>query len=401
MARLPQGRSFQLSFHLLSALVLAVLVTGCRQASVPTPSAATRQASTLPPAWTATLPPTTVPPAPTPTPARDEATQASTRTTTIPPSIDQLSVISAENFSSLRSIANADLPSGWPVAWSPNQATIAIRAADATLNLYTLPSFEHETLKVGLDPEAISFSPDGSVLVTYGKGGVKAWDVVAGDLEWQATGPCAAAVESMRIAFSPDARWIAAGDFSLDEVTRVRLFRSHNCLEVGQPVRRDGVLREIRFSPDSEYMVVAAETGPNDGMSIWTVDDLRKVCDLPYALSVPAFAAPGKRIAALANKGGIGIGVWDLPACRERGFLQYPDAFMFAFGPLGDFLLAIGGSDVSAFDLESTRSMGMPADIPSKLLYAYFSANGRLLVTASAESYNSDTYEWDVWAIFE
>jgi RNA polymerase sigma factor (sigma-70 family) len=230
----------------------------------------------------------------------------------------------------------------------------------------------------GLDSRVVVFSRDGkrlALLEAEGTRGMSVWDVDSGKrllvLPWEAN------QFYLQAAFSPDGQTLATAEYSGAHVIRLWDLATGKGRVLCKPTH---FLHLMAFSPDGKRLALAVQDGTlvfwdvADGKELWkrpqmprgmgfspdgrwlAVGDPRdpvhvRLIDTANGKALPEykfpdvrdvfrvqFAPDGKILAIGTNKG---IILWDLPAKKQRHFLDGAD-FTFAFAPDGKTLISLG-----------------------------------------------------------
>jgi WD40 repeat protein len=119
----------------------------------------------------------------------------------------------------------------------------ALKVWDAGTGQETMTLEGHTTSVYG-----VGFSPDGERIVSGSGDGIKVWDAANGQEIMEFEG------KAERVAFSPDSRWIAAGDSGCN----VNLWNTATGHQVATLKGHTGGVTGVAFSPDGSRIVPAA-----------------------------------------------------------------------------------------------------------------------------------------------
>jgi WD40 repeat protein len=115
----------------------------------------------------------------------------------------------------------------------------------------------------------VAFSPDGLRIASVGNHPVvRVCDAVSGRKIWEADFPAA---QGHAVAFSPDGRWLATGDFDTRRAIIWNAVTGERLLNVSP--RAGGRLWSVQFSPCSKFLATASGIDPGgDGIELWAID---------------------------------------------------------------------------------------------------------------------------------
>jgi WD40 repeat protein len=235
--------------------------------------------------------------------------------------------------------------------------------------------------------EALSFSPDGSLLACgWGQdqsvGVCQLWDVARRQV--RAVLPTASAVFST--AFAPDGQLLALGSWD----GSVTLWEWASQREPRRLRLASVPVLALAFSPDGT--VLAA--GMPHAVVLWDLPGGRPRSTLPA--ECPLAFSPDGHTLATGEAGAAGACLWDWRTGQARGCLQGAPAnagpirdarvLALAFASEGKILLSSDTATVlRRWEVEAQQLRAMFADDTEPAAARAFSADGRLLATAGAE----------------
>jgi WD40 repeat protein len=389
--------------RILRKCLLYLIGVCCLAACSPGPAVPTATV-TLPdtpvPTRTATLTPTatataTVTPSPTPTPT---ATLTPTplllvlEGTPLPDVLEAIVPASADDVSGLAALQ------GDPVldfAWTPDGSTLAVAHGD-TIALYEVRSrlLARSLYPAGGGVVRIAFSPDGRWLVAASQYGSEDTSY-AGNLQlwagpfWQPLGILAGFDRAISdIAFSPDGRTFAATltgpAFQDDSLT----FWPTDAWEISGEWKISQALKVV-FSPDGLYLAISPD---RYAIKIWSLEDeFQLLYDLPTSftgeVSTMVFS-PERAILATGHYDGT-IRLWDVSSGDLLHSMELEGQEVvqsLAFNPQGN-LLASGssyeGNNIHLWDVDSGVLLHTLEGHTSGVVDLIFSPDGQILVSGS------------------
>ena len=241
--------------------------------------------------------------------------------------------------------------------------------------------------------ESVSFSPDGSVVVSGGSDTkVKLIDVATQKNIATLQGHSGVVTS---VSFSPDGRLIASG--STDGTVMlwdVETKESISTIHAGADVASS-----VSFSPDGSLLAIAT----SDGIKLWDVETKENIATLPTgAVSSTAFSPDGSLLACGGGEFLSGaVTLWDVETKENIDTLEgHPTAVVsVSFSPDGTLLASTsfgGGSGIKLWDVETRENIATLHGESISLTSIAFSPDGTLLASASEDFKNSKIELWDV-----
>ncbi|HYT88714.1 MAG TPA: protein kinase, partial [Gemmataceae bacterium] len=253
---------------------------------------------------------------------------------------------------------------------------------------------------------AAALSPDGKHLFAACLDGtVRLWDLEARRVVY--AHPYQKRVDL--VVFGPDSpgRPGSAAVLTASEDQTAQLWHAMTGREFGPPLRHDGPIGSMVFSPDGRKALTCTlrRTFPQDGKAyMWDVEKSQAIGQpIPHKDSVSsvAFRADGKVFLTIS----LGtVRLWDtethkligqpIPPPSKFGFQAAGFGFQeAAFSPDGTVLLTRSGDTVRLWDSATAKSLGPPLMHGDLITAAVFSPTGKRLATASADQ---TARLWDV-----
>jgi WD40 repeat protein len=299
------------------------------------------------------------------------------------------------------------------VAFAPDGAFL-LAAGCGFARLYPLEAADAKLALAGHSSAVtgLAFSPDGSHLASVGKDrALKVWNAANGRLVWETD---ALPGLGQTVAYSPDGRLLATGDFDTDLLTLWDAIAGKRLLDLG--TNQPGRTWSTEFSCDGRYLG-RATTGPSPrpGIYIWELqcqdNDLGKlmvqaalVSFLPGPCWNLHFSPDGRNV-ALFSRGGPrpqGVYVWEFRSSEAPRLVASSSAEIssnLSFTPDGRYLLTSGsGGDLVKLcipeGLEQPFFTNLPEMERPKFFHGYyFSSNGTMLAQVVRSNLRLDL--WD------
>jgi WD40 repeat protein len=231
---------------------------------------------------------------------------------------------------------------------------------------------------------ALAFSPDGRVLAMgdYSRQ-VWLWDVGAGKAVGE---PLVQSGIVFSMAFSPDGKTLAVG--TVEQVNGARLWDLTTGRPRGKAMPHKNWVVEVAFSPDGKTLLTRSH---DRTIRLWNAATGEPVSDyLPHhGLGAAAFSPDGKTIALGGGTGGndAGVRLWDTATGKPLPGAMLPHAShipTLAFSPDGK-VLGVGCEDGAArlWDVATRKPLGPPLVQRYTIRGVAFTPDGRWFLTTA------------------
>ncbi len=230
-------------------------------------------------------------------------------------------------------------------------------------------------------PGQVAVTPDGALAATMMPGGsVGLWDAESGR---PATPLLRQGSQLSAMAFSPDGRMLAVGDYSKE----VCLWDTATGWRFGV-LKQTDIVYSLAFSPDGRVLAVSSckDWGRKFGFRLWDVAGARQIGGL-NVMPRPArlvFSPDGKALLTLTSEG---TQRWDVAtgAARGRPLPHAGGVAAAAFQPDGKAYLTGAGGLVRLWDAATDAPIGEAMPGPSAVTAVEFHPDGRLVAVAYAD----------------
>ncbi len=190
------------------------------------------------------------------------------------------------------------------------------------------------------------------------------------------------AAELACVAFSPDGRTIATGDF----VNTARLWDVATGRPIGRPILHRDPVRSVAFSPDGRKLATASLDKTARLWDAATGEPLGPVLEHPHRVCSVAFSPDGRSVVTGCVDSAARL--WDVATGRPFGPPMHHNSLInsVAFSPDGKMILT-GSWDGTArrWDAATGQPLGQPSVHSAEIYGMAFSADGRIFATAGTD----------------
>ena len=273
--------------------------------------------------------------------------------------------------------------------WSPDGRIVASNGADKitivrdAATLQTIADYKHTST-----PRLQCFSPDGSLLLCAGWGGVRVLKVGESLKSIAMVGSGDKKMQTDCFAFSSDGTRFAIGQTD-GEAT---IFDSTTLNPVAPPLKHSGPVSVVRFSPDGQTVLtceVPPHNRPPAGARLWNVATGEQIGTAMFfedEVNDAAFSPDGTLIATGGNDDQVGI--WDARTTKRilGPLLHNRTVRAVTFSPDGR-TIATASNDGTAriWDARTGAPVGRPMQHSAHVLAVAFSPDGRRVATGSVD----------------
>jgi len=277
----------------------------------------------------------------------------------------------------------------YPVAFSPDGEMLIAGGKDKMVHIYNVKDMAEIALLKGHTSEVrpVAFGPDGKIIASGGgyqdqaltDPNIRLWDVQ----EEKQIGVLQGHKDRIiSLAFSTDGKILASGSddqtirlWNINEQKQIGLFQLNGFIQ-GEAL--------VVFSPDGKTL---ASKSMDETVRFWDVQTQKEIGLLDgfvFMLYSLAFSGDGKILAS--GQGNNTINFWDVDTQKAiwstNGFFSYGEI---AISPEGNILASCYNNDVSLFDFQEKRAIGLLKGHTSVVSSLSFSPDGEVLASGSID----------------
>ena len=257
---------------------------------------------------------------------------------------------------------------------------------DRDYNIAEASPYRIATLQLDNRVSSLSFSPDGTLLVTAEElftaeetiSTVRLWD--AASRQQVATLQTEGGVWASSLSFSPDGTLLAIGTGGeRGENAAVSLWDAASRQQIAT-LQTEGGVSSLSFSPDGTLLAIGTR-GENAAVSLWDVATRQQIATLQLGgwesyFSSLSFSPDGTLLAIGEDEENVPVSLWDVATRQQVATLQASYVSSLSFSPDGT-LLAASGYLNQLWDVASRQEVTFELEGYSNSLS--FSSDGTLL----------------------
>ncbi|NEP57947.1 MAG: hypothetical protein F6K31_13145, partial [Symploca sp. SIO2G7] len=255
------------------------------------------------------------------------------------------------------------------VSFSLDGRYLAIAGYDGTVRVLVIPKKQSSPWVDNQGGNWLSFSPNGQILATAGKGGVQLWE-----LSGQQLAQFAQETKIRSVSFNPNGQSLA----TVGEDGFVRLW-SLSGQQLAQWKGHQDTILWVEFSPDGKYLSTASKDGT---ARLWNLsgEQVTEFTDHQDEVRTASFSPDGQRLVT-GGRGDSIVRIWNLSGQLITKFDSKQGWFRWAnFSPDGQYL-AIAGNNTLLWNLSTQETVILEGS--SSLRSLSFSPDGQYIATGS------------------